>query len=97
MNIYRLIDDSLPLHIFENDDDENNLITCTVKKKVIEYWVAETSEGKELEIRGISKNKLAEGAKLNGFFKSDEVPVQYNDGTYSHDITIESWFEVKNK
>ena len=76
------------------ESEEIKTITCIVKKKKVEYWVAVTPNGKKVEIRGISENDLYEGMQLIGVLHEDYVQQKYSDGSYSRDTTIEEYLEV---
>ncbi len=69
-------------------------VACIVKKKVVTYWIAVMPDGKEVEIRGVAKNKLKNGMKLNGELMVEHVQHKDDDGSYARSYSIEEWLQV---
>jgi len=73
---------------------ENKKINCTVKKVVIEYFVAQTDDGEEFQIKGISEDDLIDGMELSGILLEDYTQIIYGDGTHSREYTKNTWIQV---
>ena len=71
-------------------------VKCRCKKVVIEYFVAVTPDGDEVEIRGIHEKNLKDGLELVGTLEEDYVQQQYENGEWSRSYTIEKWLDVSN-
>lgn len=72
----------------------NKNISCVVRKKVVEYFVAITPNGEEIEIRGVDKSNLSDGQILKGAEIYTEVQDKYTDGSYARSYHVEHYLEV---
>ena len=76
--------------------DGKPIVTCRCKRVVIEYFVAVTPDGDEVEIRGKDKKDLKDGEELIGELNEDWVQQQYDNGEWSRSYSIDKWLQVSN-
>ncbi len=80
-----------------NSDNSSTLVTCRCKRIVVEYFVAVTPDGDEVEIRGKDKKDLKDGEELIGELNEDCIQQRYDNGEWSRSYTIEKWLDVSSK
>ena len=69
-------------------------VVCTMKHKVISYWVAVTPSGEELPMEGL-KDWLFDGKQVIGTVHETTEQGKYTDGTYSRDEVTHRYLKVE--
>ena len=80
----------------ESGNAAKPIVTCRCKRVIVEYFVAVTSNGDEVEIRGIDKEELKHDMELTGELNEDYKQQQYENGEWSRSYKIDKWLQVSN-
>lgn len=80
----------------ENNDDIPIIVTAIIKKEIFESYKAILNDGTKISIKeyDVLNKKLKDGEIVTGYISSEEKEIQYEDGTYSRDLSIEEWFNI---
>jgi hypothetical protein len=76
--------------------EQNPMLYAVAKKIVMEYWIAELSNGEKISLKtnDVAWLDIKDGQPINGKIVEKEVQDKYADGEYARSYSVHKWFEV---